>query len=102
MVGSPVDGGRDRHLFDAAGELGEQGTFGGQRADMNGMETSPVHQNGDFDARAFGQVGDEMRVADIAIELEHLAALEGIDDVGGIFMSALQVFRREWLGKLVL
>ena len=87
-----LDGTRDRHLFDAAGELRKQSGFSRQRANMNGMNASLVHNNRDFNARTLWKIGDEVGITDIAIELEHLTAFEGIDDVGGIFMPALEIF----------
>src|SRR4030067_787028 len=94
------DGCSDRHLFDAAGELRKQGTFSGERADMNGMEAGFVNDDRNFDTRTFGKIRDELGVADIAVELEHLAASESIDDVRGVLMFALQVFGRKRLSEL--
>ena len=93
------DGCSDRHLFDPAGKLREQGAFGGQRPDVDRMETSLINENRNFDARTFGQVGNELRIPDIAIKFKHIAASEGVDDVRGIFMFALQVFRLQGLSE---
>ena len=85
------DSGSDGHLFDATGKLGQQGALGRQRTDMQRVEASLIHIDRDFDTGAFGQVGDEMRIADIAVELERLTALQGVDNMGGIFLTPLLV-----------
>ena len=81
-------GGGDRHLLDTARELGQQGALRRQRTDMDGMEAGLIHIDRQLHAGAFGQVGDELRVGDVAVELEGFAALEGIDDIGGIFQPS--------------
>src|SRR5687768_12704580 len=43
-----------------------------------------------------------MGVANVAIELEHLAASEGIDDIRGILVFALQIFFSERVFKSFL
>ncbi len=90
MVGSPASEACDRHLFDPARELGQQGAFGRQRTDVQGVEACPVHQHRHFHACAFRQVGDQLGVGHVAIKLERLAALQRIDDVGGVLVPALQ------------
>ena len=97
IVGSPAMRGGDGHLFDPAGKLREQRTLGWQCADMDRVETGLVHHDRHLDACALGQVGDQLCVGHIAVELEHVAALQGVDDVGGVFMPALQVFSSEGL-----
>src|SRR5688572_21730017 len=93
------DGTSNCHLFDATGELREQCTFSGERANIDWVETSLVHNDGNFYTRALRKIGDEIRVANVAIELEHLAASEGVNDVRSVLMFALQVFGRERLSK---
>src|SRR5215217_780463 len=83
--------GSNRHFFDATGKLSQQCTFRRERAHMDRMEASPVYHDRHFHTGAFGQVRDELRIADIAIELEHLTALERVDDVRRVFMTALQI-----------
>ena len=68
---------------------------------MDGMDTGFIGNDWHFDACTFGQVGDEMCVSDVAVEFEHIAALEGIDNVRSIFIFALQVFNREWSSELL-
>ena len=65
-------GGGDRHLLDAARELGQQGAFRGQRADVDGMEARLVDVDRHLHAGTLRQVGDELRVGDVAVELERL------------------------------
>ena len=89
--GIALDGGGDGHLLDAAGQACEQGALRRQGADMHGMEAGPIDENRHFHAGALRQVGDQAGVAHIAVELERLAALEGIDDVGGILVAALEI-----------
>jgi hypothetical protein len=57
---------------------------------MDGVEPALVHEDGYFRAAAFGQVGDQLGVGDVAVEEEGFAALEGIDDVGDELRLALQ------------
>ena len=66
------------------------------------MEPGAVDQHGDFDTGAFGQVGDEVRVLDVAVELELFATLKGVDNVSCIFFAALPVFCGERAGKFFL
>jgi len=85
------DGSGDGHLFDAARELGQQGTLGRQRTDVDRMEASLVHINRDLDTGAFGQVCYESCIWNIAVEFEGLTAFKGIDDIGGVLLAALDV-----------
>ena len=93
------EGASNCHLFNAARKIREQGTFSGERANVNGMEASLVNDDWHFHTCALRKIGDEIRVTNVAVELEHLAASEGIDDVRGVLMFALQVFGRERLSK---
>ena len=87
--GVACDGCGDGHFFDAAGEAGKQGAFGRQCTDVNGVEAGLIDNDWNFNARTLWQIGDEIRVANVTIEFEHLAAFEGIDDISRIFMFAL-------------
>ena len=93
------NGGGDGHLFDAAGKSGQQGTLGRQGADVQGMEPGLVHVNRDFDTGAFRQVGDDLGVGNIAIELKRFTAFQGVDDIRGIFQAAGEVAPGNFLCK---
>ncbi len=62
-----------------------------QLADVHRVEAGFVDEHRHFDAGAIGQVGDQLGVGYVAVERESLAALQGIDDIGCIFMLALQL-----------
>ncbi len=66
------NGGLHGHFLDAAGELGQQGTFGREVADVEGMESGAVHQHRDFHAGVLWQIGNQVSIADISIEAKRL------------------------------
>jgi len=67
--------GLDRHLLDAGTQIGHQGAFRGQRADMDGLKTSLIDQYRYFYTGSLGQIGNQVRIGDVAVELEGFAAL---------------------------
>src|SRR5688572_23187521 len=85
----------DRKLLNAAGEPRQQSTLRRERAYMDGMKPTSIHQDGHLHTGAFGQVCNEMRVPNVSIEFEHIAASERVDDVGGVLMLTLQILRAQ-------
>ncbi len=81
--------GFDGHLLGGDDDLVERGDLARQRADVDGVQAALVYVDGDFDARAVRQVGDEAGVGDVAVEREGLAAHQRVDDVRGVLVAAL-------------
>ncbi len=94
----------DGHLLDAGAQVGEQGALRRQRADMHRLQPLLADPDGNLDARILRQVGHKPGIRHVAVELERVAALQRVDDVGRVLVAALQRDRligREPLLRLV-
>ena len=84
----------DRHLLDHHAEVVERHALRRQRADMDRAEAVAVDVDRHLDAGALGQVGDQAGVGHVAVEPEDLAAVQRVDDGGGVLVPALKLDRR--------
>ena len=60
----------------------------GQLADVGGLQAVLVHEAGDLDAAAFGQVLDEAGVEDVAVDHAGFAGLAAVDDARAVLLAA--------------
>jgi len=91
-------GGLNCQFLNAARKLGQQGSFRRQCIDMAGIETGFIDQHRNFDTGDFGQIGDNIGIKHIAVELEHFVTLEGIDNISSVLIAVFQVFILRELG----